>query len=162
VFDSGRAETELGGRVVGEAPEVGSELRSLDNRTVRALTGDLLVVEDASGLYRVYGDGYSVDASTGACTCPDAEYRDSDDGCKHYRRVEFHTDEQAVPEWVDGIAVDPLLVYQLEVRLTPNHSQRSRLLRQRRCGGVGQCTPAWRVRSIRVQKGTSGQFVTST
>jgi len=85
----------------------------LANRTVRALTDDLLVVADAPGLYRVYGedgDEYTVDTSTGPCTCPDAEYRDPDGGCKHVRRVAFHTGERAVPAWVDRDAVDPLLL----------------------------------------------------
>ena len=85
----------------------------LADRTVRALTDYLLVVEDAPGLFRVYGedgDEYTVDAETGACTCPDAEYRDPDGGCKHVRRVAFHTGERAVPAWVDRDAVDPLLL----------------------------------------------------
>ena len=88
----------------------------LADRTVRALTDDLLVVADAPGLYRVYGkdgDEYTVNAETGACTCPDTEYRDPDGGCKHVRRVEFHTGERAVPAWVDRDAVDPLLVKRL-------------------------------------------------
>ena len=49
----------------------------LADRTVRALTDDLLIVEDAPDMYRVYGeagDEYTANAKTGACTCPDAEY----------------------------------------------------------------------------------------
>lgn len=89
----------------------------LADRTVRALTETLLVVEDAPGLFRVYseeGDEYTVDDETGTCTCPDAEYRAPDGGCKHYRRVQFHTGARAVPEWVDRDAMDPLLVEQIE------------------------------------------------
>jgi hypothetical protein len=92
------------------------ERTDLEPRTVRALTDYLLVVEDAPGLYRVYGEGgneYTVDVETGACTCPDAEYRDPDSGCKHARRVAFHTGARAVPAWVDRDAVDPLLVEEL-------------------------------------------------
>jgi len=92
------------------------ERTDLEPRTVRALTDYLLVVEDAPGLYRVYGEGgneYTVDVETGPCTCPDAEYRDPDSGCKHARRVAFHTGARAVPAWVDRDAVDPLLVEEL-------------------------------------------------
>ena len=88
----------------------------LADRTVRALTDDLLVVEDAPGLFQVYGedgDEYTVDADSGACTCPDAEYRDPEGGCKHVRRVAFHTGARTVPAWVDPDAVDPLLDEQL-------------------------------------------------
>ncbi|MFC7158012.1 SWIM zinc finger family protein [Halomarina halobia] len=87
----------------------------LDPRDVRALTHYLLVVEDAPDLYLVYGEGgdeYTVDARTGACTCPDHEYRGVT--CKHARRVAFETGARDVPADADRDAMDPLLVEALE------------------------------------------------
>ncbi|MFC7155178.1 SWIM zinc finger family protein [Halomarina halobia] len=87
----------------------------LDPRDVRALTDYLLVVENAPDVYLVYGEGgdeYTVDARTGACTCPDHEYRGVT--CKHARRVAFETGARAVPAYADRAAMDPLLVEALE------------------------------------------------
>lgn len=99
------------------------ERTDLDARDVRALTDYLLVVEEAPDLFLVYGedgDEYTVDADTGACTCPDAEYRHPEGGCKHARRVAFHIGARDVPEWADRDAMDPLLVEQLADAETPD------------------------------------------
>nr|WP_282594786.1 SWIM zinc finger family protein [Halomarina salina] len=83
----------------------------LSERDVRALTDYLLVVEEAPGVYDVYGEGgdrYTVDRDTSSCTCPDAQYRGVE--CKHQRRVAFHVGEREIPEWIDLGAVDELLV----------------------------------------------------
>ncbi len=101
------------------------ERTDLDARDVRALTDYLLVVEEAPGLFLVYGedgDEYTVDADTGACTCPDAEYRYPEGGCKHARRVAFHTGAREVPEWINHNAMDPLLVKQLADSKAPDVS----------------------------------------
>lgn len=93
------------------------ECTDLEPRDVRALTDYMIVYEDAPDLFLVYGedgDEYTVDADTGACTCPDAEYRHPEGGCKHARRVAFHTGARDVPEWADRDAMDPLLVERLE------------------------------------------------
>ena len=95
----------------------------LDARDVRALTDYLLVVEEAPSLFLVYGeDGneYTVDAHSGACTCPDAEYRHPEGGCKHARRIVFHTGAREVPKWADHDAMDPLLVEQLADTESPD------------------------------------------
>ncbi|WP_254547221.1 hypothetical protein [Halomarina pelagica] len=86
---------------------------NLAQRDVRALTEYLLVVAEAPDLYVVYGEGgdeYTVDARTGACTCPDDEYRQPTGGCKHVRRVAFETGARDVPTWAHRTAMDPLLV----------------------------------------------------
>jgi hypothetical protein len=86
----------------------------IDSRTERALTQYLTVLADvgrakgADGLYLVVsqsGSEYLVDTHTGACECPDHEYRGVH--CKHARRVAFATGERPVPAGVDG--VDPQL-----------------------------------------------------
>jgi len=63
----------------------------LDERDVRALTECMTVLDaDAPGFYTVTtesGREYTVDARGGSCSCPDAEYRDPEGGCKHVRRA---------------------------------------------------------------------------
>ncbi|WP_254768256.1 hypothetical protein [Salinilacihabitans rarus] len=87
----------------------------LDERDRRALEQYLTVLEDygpakgAEDLYVVVsqsGKEYLVDARTGACECPDAEYRRPTGGCKHVRRVQFATGRRPIPAGVD---VDPQL-----------------------------------------------------
>jgi hypothetical protein len=89
----------------------------LDDRDVAALTDYMIVVEDAPGMYLVYGqegDEYVVDGESGACTCPDAQYRSPAGGCKHLRRVRFGTGERDIPAWAARDAMDPLLVRRLD------------------------------------------------
>jgi hypothetical protein len=84
------------------------ESTDLEPRNVRALTEYLTVLEDvgrtADGLYLVVsqsGAEYLVDARTGACECPDHEYRGIHS--KHARRVAFATGERPVPADVNGV-----------------------------------------------------------
>lgn len=96
-----------------------ADRESIDARDVRALTEYMTVLEDvgeardAPGLYTVVGQNggtYTVDARTGACTCPDARHNlpDGDrETCKHRARVAFATGERTVPAWADRSAVDP-------------------------------------------------------
>lgn len=88
----------------------------LDARDARALTEYMTVLDDlgrardADGLYVVVsqsGSEYLVDADTGACECPDAEYRDM--RCKHVRRVAFATGARPIPTWTDRDALDDQL-----------------------------------------------------
>lgn len=89
-------------------------VEQLDERDAAALTEYMSVLADigrargAPGLYTVVGQNggtYLVDTDTGACECPDHEYRDV--RCKHVRRVAFATGQRDLPEWVDRDAVDP-------------------------------------------------------
>ena len=97
-----------------------SEGIDTEPRTVRALTEYHSVLDDvrpargADGLYTVVsqsGKSYTVDARTGACSCPDATHNlDVDDGerCKHARRVGFATGERPIPADVAAVVgVDP-------------------------------------------------------
>ncbi|GAB6863274.1 hypothetical protein ACFQL0_22530 [Haloplanus litoreus] len=90
----------------------------LPKRTRRALEEYLTVLDDvgdaagADELYAVVsesGSQYLVDARTDSCSCPDAEHRDPEDGCKHARRVAFATGAEAIPAAADPDAVDPQL-----------------------------------------------------
>jgi hypothetical protein len=102
----------------GLSPHDERSVEDLDKRDVRALTEPMTVLPDegradgADGLFLVVshtGNQYLVDTVTGACECPDAEYRDPDGGCKHRRRAEYATGQTAIPSWVDRDAVDDLL-----------------------------------------------------
>ena len=56
----------------------------------RAVTDRMTVERVADRLYRVTngdGEGYDVDLATGACSCPDAEYRGDRFVCKHAVRA---------------------------------------------------------------------------
>lgn len=62
----------------------------LDARTIRAITEYMTVVEKAQALFEVTtqsGSAYTVDLVEPACTCPDFQYRDTIEECKHIRRV---------------------------------------------------------------------------
>jgi hypothetical protein len=88
-----------------------NESIDLDRRTRRAATECMTVMDDvgdardAPGLYVVVGENgggeYLVDTHTGACTCPDAEYRNPAGGCKHVRRARMASCETPVPAGVD-------------------------------------------------------------
>ena len=88
----------------------------LDELDARALTQYLTVlddvdrVRDAPDLFLVVsesGSEYLVDARSGACKCPDHEYRGR--RCKHLRRVAFATGREPIPAWVDPDSVDDQL-----------------------------------------------------
>lgn len=94
-------------------PDNGS-VEQLEQRDSTALTEYMSVLadvgraRDAPGLFTVVGQNggtYLVDVDTGACECPDHEYRDV--RCKHRRRVAFATGQRPIPEWVNEEAVDP-------------------------------------------------------
>ena len=77
---------------------------AVDERDRRALTEYLTVLpdqgraRDAPGMALVVsesGSEYLVDARDGACTCPDAEYRNVN--CKHVARTRFATGQRAIP-----------------------------------------------------------------
>lgn len=62
----------------------------IEPRTLRAATQHMTVIEEARSLFSVTtqsGSEYTVDLREPACTCPDFEYRDSIEECKHIRRV---------------------------------------------------------------------------
>lgn len=96
------------------------DVHDLEQRTVRALTEFLVILEDAPGLYTVYSeDGterYSVGLELGACTCEDARFRDPEGGCKHLRRVRYATGEWELEDWVNLDAVDPALAEKIRAR----------------------------------------------
>jgi len=62
----------------------------IEPRTLRAATEHMTVIEEADALFSVTtqsGSEYTVDLREPACTCPDFEYRDGVEECKHIRRV---------------------------------------------------------------------------
>lgn len=82
------------------------ERTELDDRDRRALEQYLTVLDDydrakgADDLYMVVsesGSEYLCDARERTCECPDFEFRCSDMGCKHLRRVLILTGERPVP-----------------------------------------------------------------
>lgn len=83
----------------------------LDDRTVRALTEYMTVLDGEGDVYTVVGENgggeYRVDTRKGRCTCADHEYRSA--RCKHIRRVAFATGEEAIPAWIDGDSLDSQL-----------------------------------------------------
>jgi len=90
----------------------------LPKRTRRALEEYLTVLDDvdaaagADDLYAVVsesGSQYLVDTRSGSCTCPDAEHRDPEGGCKHARRAAFATGEVPIPAAADALDVDDQL-----------------------------------------------------
>ncbi|QPV63885.1 hypothetical protein I7X12_04440 [Halosimplex litoreum] len=98
------ATTALDGVVTAEGVE------TIDDRTVRALTECMTVLPMGGDVFEVVsesGSSYRVDARRDICDCPDYEYRDDIDRCKHVRRVAFAMGEQTVPSWVERDAVDP-------------------------------------------------------
>ncbi|MFC6770768.1 hypothetical protein ACFQDD_04415, partial [Halorubrum pallidum] len=70
------------------------------DRTIRALTESMSVttldgtpVDDPEttvvSVTTESGSCYDVDTREGRCSCPDAQHRDPDGGCKHVRRARF-------------------------------------------------------------------------
>ena len=98
-----------------ESSATTDDCTDLPERAARALTEKMTVLpemgraEGADGLYLVVtesGSEYLVDARTGACECPDYQYREPEDGCKHIHRVAYATGEASIPAWVDTDAID--------------------------------------------------------
>ena len=80
-------------------------VEDLSRREVRALTERLVVLDcDAPGLFTVYseeGTRYSVNIQNGgACTCPDVQFSDPDEGCKHQHAAQFLAGDREIPSWV--------------------------------------------------------------
>jgi hypothetical protein len=96
-----------------------TENREFGDRDVRALTEALTALDsigDVRGADEMYhvvshsGTQYTVDARSGACSCPDAEYNLApDERCKHALRVAYATGEKAIPAWVDPTDIDDQL-----------------------------------------------------
>jgi len=69
---------------------VSSVQPEVEPRTLRAATEHMTVIEEARSLFSVTtesGSEYTVDLREPACTCPDFDYRDDVEECKHIRRV---------------------------------------------------------------------------
>ncbi|MFC4987155.1 hypothetical protein [Saliphagus infecundisoli] len=68
----------------------------LDDRTLRAATQEMCVEEKARALFEVTSESgrtYTVDLREGVCSCPDFEYRDGVEECKHLRRVRIEVNQ---------------------------------------------------------------------
>lgn len=85
----------------------------LEKRSVRALTEKMTVLPLGGDVFSVTtesGSEYRVDARERRCTCPDSKHNlDSDESCKHERRVVFAVGDREIPEWVEMDVVDPQL-----------------------------------------------------
>ena len=71
-----------------------------DPRTIRAATEHMTVIEEARAFFEVItssGD-YRVDLAEPACTCPDFQYREEVQECKHIRRVRLQFGQVDVDE----------------------------------------------------------------
>ena len=88
-----------------------------EKRTVRALAEPLAVVEEAPDLFTVYsveGTRYTVDAGTESCSCPDMQYNQLENGCKHVRVVRFWMGREEIPSFVNRDGLGFHLRYHLE------------------------------------------------
>jgi len=73
-----------------DEPSATVDCNDLDQRDMRALTEYMTTLPLGGDVYSVTtesGSEYRVDAREGRCTCPDFEFRDSVEECKHIRRV---------------------------------------------------------------------------
>ena len=83
----------------------------IDKRDRRALSEQLVVLEDAPDIYKVYsemGEEYMVETRAPACTCPDFRYREAD--CKHIRRARLEAGDRDLADLDSEIqtAIDAL------------------------------------------------------
>ena len=102
----------------------------LDKRDRRALSEQLVVLEDAPDIYKVYsemGEEYMVETRAPACTCPDFRYREAD--CKHIRRARIEAGDRDLAGLDSEIqtAIDAL-----DNHLTNLRAQRAELLELQR------------------------------
>ena len=94
---------------------VPTEVESTDvkPRLRRGITECMTVICTGGDVYSVTsesGTEYTVDAHSGACTCPDAQHNlTNGDRCKHALRVAVVRGERVLPAAIDRNAVDPLL-----------------------------------------------------
>ena len=91
--------------VISADDRLAENVEDLSRREVRALTERLIVLDrDAPGLFTVYseeGIGYTVDIQDGgACTCPDVQFNDPEEGCKHQHAARFLAGDREIPPWV--------------------------------------------------------------
>lgn len=72
-------------------------MATVPERSLRAVTEYMSVVEEGPDLYTVVGESgqsYTVDLRDGsACTCPDFRYREDVAACKHVRRARLAAGE---------------------------------------------------------------------
>lgn len=72
-----------------------------DQRDARARREDMdIALLKQGGIYAVTGvsgQTYRVDITDKSCTCPDAQERDPQGGCKHVRRVKLELDWGTIP-----------------------------------------------------------------
>lgn len=97
----------LNPKLVSEtAPSIRMDALDSDSRrTVRARQDRMVVVPESdadglcTGLYHVFSvnDHYHVLAEEPACNCPDMEWNNPENGCKHSRRVRMMFDETSLP-----------------------------------------------------------------
>lgn len=79
----------------------------IEPRTIRAATEIMTVVEEADALFSVTtqsGSEYTVDLREPACTCPDYEYRDDIQECKHIRRVRIEVGQVDIDALAESLA----------------------------------------------------------
>jgi len=84
----------------------GSVQPEIEPRTLRAASEFMSVRERARGLFEVAsqsGSTYRVDLAEPACTCPDFQYRDEVEECKHIRRVRIEVGQVNVEELEESL-----------------------------------------------------------
>jgi predicted nucleic acid-binding Zn finger protein len=85
----------------------GSVQPDIEPRTIRAATEIMTVIEEADALFLVVtesGSEYRVDLCEPACTCPDFEYRDDIQECKHIRRVRIEVGQVDIDALAESLA----------------------------------------------------------
>ena len=79
----------------------------IEPRTIRAATEIMTVIEEADALFLVVtesGSEYTVDLREPACSCPDFEYRDDIQECKHIRRVRIEVGQVDIDALAESLA----------------------------------------------------------
>ena len=85
----------------------GSVQPDIEPRTIRAATEIMTVIEEADALFLVVtesGSEYTVDLREPACSCPDFEYRDDIQECKHIRRVRIEVGQVDIDALAESLA----------------------------------------------------------
>ena len=102
----------------------------IDKRDRRALSEQLVVLEDAPDIYKVYsetGEEYMVETRAPACTCPDFRYREAD--CKHIRRARLEAGDRDLTDLDSEIQT---AINALDDHLANLRAQRAELLELQR------------------------------
>ena len=78
----------------------------IEPRTIRAATEIMTVIEEADALFLVVTESgsYTVDLREPACSCPDFEFRDSVQECKHIRRVRIEVGQVDIDALAESLA----------------------------------------------------------